>query len=55
MGNFESTRIDVEFGARIDGNEDPAIAVQSLRSMAKIEVKRMLRAEQEKNNTEDLY
>jgi hypothetical protein len=55
MGNFESMRIDVEFAADIAENESPKEVAEQLRSMAKLEVNRMVTNKKLKDGLEDYY
>lgn len=57
MGNYESMRIDVEFAATVEPDEDIENATEELRRKAKLEVNRMIQNVKQSNydHDEDFY
>lgn len=55
LGNYESLRIDVDFTADIDDNENPQMAFENLRAAAKLELKRCIQIETQKQKEKELW
>jgi hypothetical protein len=54
-GNYESLRIDVEFSATLEDNDDIRKAMENLRASVKMELNRVIQTEQKKRNAEDYF
>lgn len=55
IGNYESIRIDVDFTADIDDNENPQTAFENLRAAAKLELKRSIQIETRNQKEKELW
>ncbi|MBT8490944.1 MAG: hypothetical protein KJN62_07840 [Deltaproteobacteria bacterium] len=55
MGNYESSRIDIELRAKVLEGEDSNEVVEDLRSMAKLKVNQAAQAELKKLSAEEYF